>query len=210
MTALKHRPIQPGSVLLDESLAQAGRLDLRELFGNDRPVEMEIGAGKGTFLLARAQARPELNFLGLEWARAYCQYAADRFARAGLSNVRMLRADASAFVRDGLPNDSLLRLHIYFPDPWPKRRHLLRRLVQPAFVVQATRVLGVGGQLIVITDHLDYFGHIQRVLLDAPCLARIPMPRMADHDGELAGTNFERKYIAQGRAFYAMARLKYL
>ena len=73
------RPWETGGILLAESLAQAGRLDLPGLFGNRRPVELEIGTGKGTFLLARAAARPELNFLGIEWARPYCLYAADRF-----------------------------------------------------------------------------------------------------------------------------------
>ena len=89
-------------VLLDESVAR-GRADPREFFDNGRPIELEIGTGKGTFLLARARQRPDLNFLGIEWARAYCLYSADRFRRAGLPNVRMLRADAGAFVRNCLP-----------------------------------------------------------------------------------------------------------
>ena len=209
ISALPNRQANGQGVLLDESVATAGPLDLHALFGNRRPVEMEIGTGKGTFILARARQRPELNLLGLEWARAYCLYAADRARRAGLANVRMLRAEAGAFVRNCLPDSCLLRLHIYFPDPWPKHRHLNRRLVQPEFLRQATRVLMAGGQLVIVTDHLDYFRHIQRVLHEAPHLARIPMPRLAQDRDELVGTNFERKYIAQGRPFYCVARMKY-
>jgi len=196
-------------VMLPESFA-AGPADLRAAFGNSRPAEVEIGSGKGTFLLARAAARPEVNFLGIEWARAYCLYAADRLRRARLPNVRMLRADAAAFFRSCLPDACLLRVHIYFPDPWPKQRHHRRRIIQPRFLVDARRTLQPGGQLIVVTDHLDYFRQIRQLLTDFPGLATTPMPRMADKAGELVGTNFERKYIAQGRAFFSLARMRHI
>ena len=195
-------------VLLDESVA-AGPVDPREWFDNDRPIELEIGTGKGTFLLARAASRPDLNFIGIEWARAYCHYAADRVRRAGLANVRMLRADAGVFVKDCLPDRSIWRLHVYFPDPWPKRKHHRRRLIQPAFVAEARRVLRIGGQLLVVTDHMGYFQHIRRVLGAAEGFVRTPMPKMAGESGELVGTNFERKYIAQGRPFYSAALMRY-
>jgi tRNA (guanine-N7-)-methyltransferase len=199
----------PAGVLLDKSVAR-GRVDPRGFFDNDRPVELEIGTGKGTFLLARAAARPDLNFIGIEWARAYCIYAADRFRRAGLTNVRMLRADAAAFVKDCLPDRSIFRLHVYFPDPWPKRRHHRRRLIQPGFVEQARRILQSGGQLLVVTDHLGYFRHIRGVLLGAAGFVRTPMPKPAGQDHELVGTNFERKYIAQGRSFHSIALMRYI
>ncbi len=199
----------PADVLIDESAAR-GLMDLAGLFGNDRPVELEIGTGKGTFLLARGRQRPDLNFLGIEWARAYCLYSADRFRRAGLENVKMIRTDATAFVKTALPDGSLWRVHVYFPDPWPKRRHHRRRLIQPAFVDQARRILQPGGQLLVVTDHAGYFRHIRRVLGDAPGFARVPMPKMTGEQNELVGTNFERKYIAQGRPFHAMALMRYV
>lgn len=196
-------------MLLDESIATAGPIDLREVFANARPVELEIGSGKGTFLLARAAARPELNFLGVEWAGAYCRYAADRIRRAGLPNVRMLRTDAAAFVKTCLPDASIWRLHVYFPDPWPKRRHRRRRLIQVPFLGEARRILAPGGQVIVVTDHQGYFLHIRRAFAATPGLARIAFPRMTDATGELVGTNFERKYIARGRSFYSIARMRY-
>ena len=172
-------------------------------------LSVEIGTGKGTFLLARAAARPEVNFLGIEYARAYCQYAADRFGRHGLDNIRMLHGDAGLFFKRCVADESLWRVHIYFPDPWPKRKHHRRRLIQPPFVVQVRRALKVGGQIIIVTDHMDYFEQIRRVLFAASGLAVVPVPRMTDAEGEIVGTNFERKYIAQGRPFYSAARMKY-
>ena len=195
--------------VLLEGLSLSAPLDLAGIFGNRRPVELEIGVGKGTFLLARAAARPEVNLLGIEWARAYCAYAADRVRRAGLGNVRLLCADGGDLVRCRLAERSVWRMHIYFPDPWPKRRHHRRRLIQRDFIAAAWRCLAIGGQLIVVTDNLEYYRHIQAVLAGAEGLAIVPLPRMSDKDGELVGSNFERKYIAQGRLFYAEARMRY-
>jgi tRNA (guanine-N7-)-methyltransferase len=198
-------------VLLEDlsSKSTSGVLDLPGVFGNARPVELEIGSGKGTFLVARAAVRPEVNFLGVEWAKAYCAYAADRVRRAGLSNVRLLCADADDLVRRRLAEQSLWRIHIYFPDPWPKRRHHRRRLIQPPFLAAVRRCLRIGGQLIIVTDHLDYYRQIQGVLAGAEGLATMPLPRMSDKDGELAGSNFERKYITQGRPFYGAAMIRF-
>ena len=195
-------------VMLDWPL-DAGLVELGRVYGNRRPVELEIGTGKGTFLLARAAGRPELNFLGIEWAGGYCHYAADRIRRAELANVRMLHADATHFVRRCLADESVWRVHIYFPDPWPKRRHHRRRSIQLGFARQLRRILSPGGQLVILTDHMNYFRHIRRALSWVSGLAPVALPRMADESGQIAGTNFERKYIAQGRAFFNTALMKY-
>jgi len=196
-------------VLLDESVG-GEQVDLQATFANPRPVELEIGSGKGTFLLARAAARPELNFLGIERAGSYCRYAADRIRRAGLANVRMILTDATYFVRKSLPDESIWRVHIYFPDPWPKRRHHRRRSITVRFVNEIARVLRPGGQLIIVTDHMGYFRHIRGVLVNVDRFFPVDFPRMSDAAGELVGTNFERKYIAKGRAFFNLALMKYL
>lgn len=189
-------------------VGREGPIDPAALFGRKRPVEVEVGSGKGTFVLARAAARPEVNLLGIEYAGSYCHYTADRVRRAGLSNVRMLHADAGeVFAR--LPAASLARVHIYFPDPWPKRRHHRRRLLQARFLPRLLHTLAPGGELMIVTDHVGYFQQIRRILTDVPGLARIPFPRMTDAGGQIVGTNFERKYIAQGRAFYSLARFRY-
>jgi tRNA (guanine-N7-)-methyltransferase len=195
-------------VLLDQGRAHRP-LDLAKAFGNRRPVELEVGCGKGTFLLARAAGRPEINVLGVDCARTYCAYTADRVRRGGLRNARVLCADAATLLREALAPRSLLRVHVYFPDPWPKRRHRRRRLIQPPFVADARRALILGGQLIVVTDHLDYFQEIRRVLDAADGLLTVPMTPPAERQGELVGSNFERKYAAEGRPVYRTARLRY-
>src|SRR5690606_38313466 len=112
-----------------------------------------IGTGKGGFLLNRARAHPERNFLGIEWANKIFRYAADRMARWGVTNVRLMRTDASHLMRHHMPPECLSMLHIYHPDPWPKKRHHKRRLIQPPFVAAATTALTPGGRLAIQTDH---------------------------------------------------------
>jgi tRNA (guanine-N7-)-methyltransferase len=194
-------------VLLDESSA-SGQMDLPAIFGNRRPVEIEIGPGKGAFLLRRAAERPELNLLGLEWVRSYACYAADRALRAGLGNVRLLCADAEAVFRTCLPGTSVWRVHIHFPDPWPKRKHRRRRLIKPPFAMNLRRVLRLGGQVGVITDHAGYFHQICRVLSGEVGLAEVPFAGTPGPGRVELGTNFERKYTARGSRFYTFAAVR--
>jgi tRNA (guanine-N7-)-methyltransferase len=202
-----------GILLPDEAALRPVRWG--DLFpdAHSRIVEIEIGAGKGTFLLARARARADVNLLGIEYARAYAAYAADRTRRNGVKNAKLLCADAGAFIRDCIPDRSVWRVHLYFPDPWPKRKHRRRRLVQPEFVAQLRRILQPGGQFLVVTDHRDYFEQMRRVLTDAPGLARCEFPDFDtggdDSEETLVGTNFERKYRRQGKPFHRLALLRY-
>ena len=194
------------NVLLDESLAHRP-LDLPAAFGNFRPVEVEIGPGKGAFLLQRAGERPDLNFLGIEWLRSYALYAADRARRRKLTNIRLLCADAAAVIHDGLADATIQRVHIYFPDPWPKRKHHRRRLIKAPFLTDVRRVLRLGGWLGVATDHAGYFRHIRMALAAAPGLAAVPLGRQAG--AWLSESNFERKYTAAGRALFTVAAIRY-
>src|SRR3954466_11063003 len=122
-----------------------------EVFGNAHPVELEIGMGKGTFLTEQAKARPEVNFFGIEWANFFWRYASDRLRRNGCSNARTVRAEASFFLTEFVPPESISVLHIYFPDPWPKARHHKRRLIQPKFMPRVHRVLTRNGRLQIVT-----------------------------------------------------------
>lgn len=204
------QPIKLDDILLPESFARNDHpVDWADLFGNQRPVEFEIGSGKGTFLVHRAAARPEVNFLGIEWARQYCRYAADRMRRWGLPNVRMLRADAAELFRRRVPEKSLSKVHIYFPDPWPKSKHRKRRIIQPSFVNLIRCKLRIGGTLAVVTDHRDYARQMAWVILSEPGWSVIPFPHThGAESGEVVGTNFERKYIAEGRRFFSLAVLR--
>lgn len=224
---LKRSPTQrwdTSDILLPNEWAQAEEpVDWATLFPDapEAPVEIEIGVGKGTFLLDRAKRHPELNFLGIEYAGAYAAYVADRVRRAELPNVKMLACDAGPFVTHRLLDESVFRVHVYFPDPWPKRRHRRRRLIQPPFVEQARRILQPGGQLLLVTDHRDYFEQIAAVIADAPGFARCEFPKLIqenEDDAEknvtagkphIVGTNFEKKYIEEGRCFFRAALMKY-
>ncbi len=178
----------------------------KRLFGRDRPVEVEIGCGKGGFLLRRSAALPETNFLGIEWASEFYRFAIDRMRRRGAANVRILRADAARFIREVCPRDSLTALHIYHPDPWPKRRHNRRRLIQPEFIAAATACLVPGGRLAVQTDHAEYFEVIAELLRAAPGLMETEFddPRFGV-DASRVQTNFEIKYVREGRDIYQIA-----
>lgn len=183
-------------------------LNFAELFGNDHPVEMEIGMGKGTFITEQARARPETNFFGIEWARWFWRYASDRLRRNGCLNARTVRAEAKFFLTEFVPDASIAVLHIYFPDPWPKKRHHKRRLIQESFMPLVHRILTPGGRLQVVTDHADYFEQIEPVVKGSGLtIVDYNRPGSAG-DGEFVGTNFERKYAREERPFYAVAAVK--
>ena len=154
-----------------------GRIDLASVFGRFAPVHIEVGSGKGAFLVSQAKTHPEVDYLGIEWAGKFYRYTVDRIGRHALANVRIIHTDASLFLKDYIPNNAIEGVHVYFPDPWPKRRHHRRRFLCPENMVQITRVLVPGGRLQVVTDHKDYYEDIQRLLaewLDRSHLRSIP------------------------------------
>jgi len=184
-----------------------GETDFFRIFGRSGAVHIEIGSGKGTFLLNQARAEPEENFLGIEWAGKYYRYAVDRIGRWGLANVRLIRTDAAQFLADFVPETCIDCFHIYFPDPWPKRRHHKRRFFRPANFEQLLRCLKPGGIIKVATDHSDYFEQIKALL--AAQSSRVEeidfTPTAGAERGEWVGTNFERKYLHEQRPIYAIA-----
>lgn len=187
-----------------------GKIDFVRLFGRSGPVHVEIGSGKGTFLLAQARSLPDENFLGIEWARRYYRYAVDRMGRWGLTNVRIVRTDAAAFLAGNLADQSVDCFHIYFPDPWHKKRHHKRRFICEANMEHLTRCLKPGGQMRIATDHADYFEQIQGLIAaNSDRLKEIDFTRPAGaQEGEMTGTNFERKYIKDQRPIYTIAARK--
>ncbi|MCP4594549.1 MAG: tRNA (guanosine(46)-N7)-methyltransferase TrmB [bacterium] len=180
-----------------------------EYFGNAAPVELEIGCGKGGFILERAKRYPERSFLGVEWANKYCRYAADRMVRWGVSNVRLMRTDAGNLVRHHLVPSSLAALHVYHPDPWPKKRHHKRRLFQTEFIAAAVRTLQPGARLAVQTDHGEYFAWIRERLDPVSELVQVDFehPDFASPGGS-PRTNFEVKYVREGRTIYRVAYIR--
>jgi|GEM_PF-134006 len=142
---------------------RAAMIDPRRWFAHpDRPFQIEIGTGKGAFLLQHAGDNPRINLLGIEAAREFYLYSADRCRRRELSNVRMLCADATEFLRWRCTDSVVAAIHLYFPDPWPKRKHHKKRIIQDRFLADVHRVLEPGGCLRIVTDHDQYWEWIAR------------------------------------------------
>ncbi|MDH3284501.1 MAG: tRNA (guanosine(46)-N7)-methyltransferase TrmB [Acidobacteriota bacterium] len=188
-----------------------GAIELSDLFGNDRDVELEVGVGKGRFLLLAASARPETNFLGIEYARKYLERAIDRIGKRGLTNVRLLHAEAVEVLRERLPEACLSAVHVLFPDPWPKKRHHKRRFFRGNALDQLARVMRRGAVLRAVTDHDDYAEIIREVTLAHGAFEALPDD---DRMWQIAGmadltrvgvTNFEIKYRREGRSFHRLA-----
>jgi tRNA (guanine-N7-)-methyltransferase len=177
-------------------------LDWDDVFANaEGPVEVEIGIGKGRFLLAAAALRPDVRHFGVEWANRYLKIAESRTGKRGLKNVRFIRCDANDLVRLAIPNASVRAYYVFYPDPWPKKRHHKRRFLKQENADQLARTLEPNGLLHVATDHDDYWEQIEPLFDAHPEFDRLPefggpeFPLPAD--GAL--TNFEAKYEVQGR-----------
>src|ERR1051326_494476 len=139
------------------------RLDLARLFSSSQPLEVELGSGDGSFLVNRAKVVPSRNFIGVERLLGRLRKMERKAKRAGLANLRAVRIESSYFLQHLLPLQSLTALHIYFPDPWPKRKHWRHRLINSTFPSSAARALVSGGTVFLRTDDAPYFSPIPKV-----------------------------------------------
>src|SRR5258707_12870034 len=119
----------------------SGTIDWSQIFGQNHPVEIEVGCGKGLFLLTAAQSNPKVNFFGIEIVRKYQLYTGTRIAIRKLPNVRVACTDARDFLRDRVPPGSVQAIELYFPDPWWRKRHHKRRVLPPEFVASCAAAL---------------------------------------------------------------------
>ena len=175
-------------------------LDLAAMFPcqSGAPLEADLGCGDGGFLLAMAGRYPERNFLGVERLLGRVRRTCKRAAAAGLANVRLVRLESHYLVRYLLPSESVTTFHLMFPDPWPKRRHHGRRLVQPEFLEVAWQALQPGGELRLSTDDLPYYKHMRAVFGAFPGFGEEPWEPGPDYPQ----TDFERQFRAQGLPIY--------
>ncbi len=170
------------------------RIDPAAIFPNVQPLEVELGCGDASFLLKYAAAHPERNFIGIERLAGRIRKLDRKGRRAGLTNLRGFRIESSYFLEYLLPPRSASALHIYFPDPWPKRKHWKYRFINERFPEVAARVLEPGGVVYLRTDHEDYFEQMQNVFGPAATFRSVETPL------ELSGlhTDFEVDFQKRG------------
>jgi tRNA (guanine-N7-)-methyltransferase len=170
------------------------RQKMEDIFARPAPLEVDLGSGEGAFLLAMAARHPERNFLGVERLLGRVRKTCRAIARQRLANARIVRIETAYALRYLLPLASVSTAHVGFPDPWPKRYHQRRRLIQDGFMEALHGILAEGGELRVKTDDLPYFQWMEKIFARAKGFERIDWP----DDPDYPMTNFERRFIAQG------------
>lgn len=180
-------------------------LVFREFFGNAHPVELEIGCGKGKFLVARSIENPNTNFLGIDRVSKFMNIGKTRAQKRTLPNIRFLRAEARAFLTEAIAAESVSIFHVYFPDPWPKRRHRVRRVFTPEFLTLLHGRLVPGGLVEVATDDQDYFDAMKKTVAVTGALWENVRESVNERIlGGMNKTNYELKWAAEGRSLYYM------
>lgn len=167
--------------------------DAAALFGRTAPLQIEVGSGKGLFLRTAGRAEPEKNFLGIEIAQKYARYAAAKAAAAGCDNVVVVAGDAQRVFAERLAAGIAEAVHVYFPDPWWKKRHHKRRIMNPNFLSVAHRVLHAGGRLVFWTDVEAYYVATLELLATLSDQWRGPCEAPADFAAGEYRTHFDRR-----------------
>lgn len=179
------------------------RLDLEQLYGRSAPCVLEIGFGNGESLIEQARNHPSNNYLGIEVHEPGVGHCLLQIEEAGIENLRLCKHDALEVMEQALPDASLSRINLYFPDPWPKKRHHKRRIVNPAFMALCARKLAPGGHLHMATDWHGYAEHIDEVIAQAQNFAVV---EQREHDGseplERPTTKFEMRGLRKGHRIF--------
>ncbi|TWU38426.1 tRNA (guanosine(46)-N7)-methyltransferase TrmB [Novipirellula artificiosorum] len=194
-------PIRRPPADLDLSAVLRTRDDLpiqinsESVFGNGQPLEVEVGSGKGLFLTNASQSTPEHNFLGIEIQQKCAEHAAGRLAKAKVGNAIMVCGNAEPLFEERIAVGTLEAVHVYFPDPWWKKRQRKRRVVNETSIANIAKAIRPGGRFHFWTDVLDYFEQtVEMIAQIAPELG-VPIPEEeteAQHDLDYH-THFERR-----------------
>lgn len=183
--------------------------DFAALFGRVAPLVLEIGFGNGEQMLHSAQAEPARDFIGVEVHRPGVGRLMNALADAGVGNVRLYNHDAVEVLRDDIAPGALAETRVYFPDPWHKKRHNKRRLVQPEFLALLASRTAVGGRLHLATDWADYAEHMQAVLDAAPAWRKDPHHASPDaRPPWRTQTHFERRGLRLGHGVWDFVHVR--
>ena len=182
-------------------------LNWEDVFGNDRSVEIEVGSGKGKFLKESAQRNPEINYVGIERASKYFKRACERIAKYDITTARVVYCDATYFLHKYVADQSVNAFHIYFPDPWPKKRHRKRRIFNNSiWISELVRTLNnKSGKIYIATDYKAYFCEIQELFDCHPNFEYCPLKST---ETNYIQTSFEIKYRKQRRPIYRAVYIK--
>lgn len=190
-------PFPSSLVAIDPRQTGFTLLDLRALFGNENPVTLEIGSGKGRFLISSATEHCDRNFVGIEKSLHYHRVIRERVLKRHLTNICLINHDAFPVLQTMFGAASIGEVHIYFPDPWPRKREQKRRIIRPEVLTEIRRVLIDGGSGIYVTDHQSYFeAALPLIASFFRSEVRVPGP------DDVPRTNYEAKYRAAGREIY--------
>ena len=185
----------------DEELWFGRSFDAESVFGRRAPLEVEIGSGKARFLIASAQSFPDRDYLGIERSLSYYRICRARISRAAVTNARIVRGDGRIFVETALAPRTVAAFHVYFPDPWPKKKQKKRRLLDGIFLELLGARLVPGGILRIATDHPDYGRTLGPLLDTVPALERVAWTSLPPPPP----THYEIKYEKEGRPIWRFA-----
>lgn len=180
-------------------------IELADYFKNEAPLEIDLGCGDGTFLLEMAEHYPNRNFLGVERLLGRVRKVARKSDKQGLENLQVLRLESLYVLEWLLPPESVYRLHLLCPDPWPKAKHHRRRIFQKPFLEALVRVLKPGGELLFKTDHDEYFQWSEEQLNNFTTLERLDWPEDAFFYPK---TDFQRQWEAEGKSLQGLRARK--
>jgi tRNA (guanine-N7-)-methyltransferase len=201
---MQTEPAPAAPTLIHRLTSILDRLDPAQLFPAAQPLEIELGSGDGSFLANYAALHPERNFVGVERLLGRLRKLDRKARRAGLTNLRAIRIESAYLLEYLLPPQSAEALHIYFPDPWPKRKHRKNRLINARFTELASIALNPAGHVFLRTDDADYFSQMLAVFAENSSFQPVETP------AELSGviTDFERSFRSRGIATLRAAYLK--
>jgi tRNA (guanine-N7-)-methyltransferase len=199
----RHLPGSKKPIQTEDNKPYKTPVDWKQMFPeHNGHIEIEVGSGKGGFLLEYAAKHPDIFTLGSEWDATWAYFAARRLQKKNvLDNSAMLRGDIFYFLRDCVADNTIDAFHMYFPDPWPKERHHKNRLLRPEFLTEVARVLKPGKRSFYWgTDHAEY-NRVALDIFDHFTGAAVTQRNIAEPtDGIM--TNFEKKYRKEGRPIY--------
>ena len=180
---------------LRDSEQLPSNLSSNTLFSNEHPLELEVGSGKGLFIDNASLANPAHNYVGVEIIAKYAKHSAAKLARRQATNAIMVSGNAEPLLAESIAQGSLEAVHVYFPDPWWKKRHRKRRVLNEQSIINLTRCLRTGGRFHFWTDVLDYFEDTVELIAEISPILGVPIPEdeiTATHDLDYR-THFERR-----------------